>query len=129
MDKLTLRTALETALADQLGQYTLPNGYTIPAISVRPTGDHLPAGTTVTGVECVLLAEPTRTVLTQYQHPPVRLYWTVYLSDWSGSADFGSCLTALLSSWPGLKATASSTPLGQPPYHQLRVTIPTDARS
>lgn len=126
MELLTLRTQLETALANQLGQYRLHNGYTVPAICVRQTGDTLPAGTTVTGIECVLLAEPTRLVIPQYQSPPVMQTWTVLLVDWEGTADFTACLDSLLVTWPGLRATPAPTPAGQPPYHQIRVTIRTN---
>ena len=39
---LDIRNQIETLLVDQLGTYTLGNGATTPAISVREQGEPLP---------------------------------------------------------------------------------------
>lgn len=68
MDLLSLRTAIQSTLNSVLGTYTLANGATTQAISVRAPGESLPAGTTVTGLEVVIVREPELVAVRQYQN-------------------------------------------------------------
>ena len=48
------------AAKDELGQYTLANGVTTPAIAVRAESERLPTGTKATGLETVVIRYPKR---------------------------------------------------------------------
>jgi hypothetical protein len=123
---LSLRTALETTLVDALGTYTLANGMITPAIAVRGAGESLPAGTTVTGLECVILREPELEVIRQYGKEQAFSRWTVYLVDWSGDASLQTVAGRLLWSYPGSNAVTINVPRGVGPRSQMRVDIQTN---
>jgi len=89
MDLLTLREELETLLADELGVYTLANGITTPAISVRAVGELTPARTMVSGLECVIQKQPDLTPVRQYDPGPAFRRYTLYLISW-GSTDLSA---------------------------------------
>lgn len=126
MNLLTLRTALETTLVDVLGTYTLANGATTPAISVRATGDSLPAGTTVQGLECVILRDPEPIPIRQYSKQHAFSRWTLYLVDWDGDSSLQSIAGRLIWAYPGSNATAITVPRGVGPRHQMRVDLQTN---
>jgi len=59
VDLIGLRTAIETALSDELGIYVFPNGQTTPAIVLSMGTDTSPiVGTKAEGLECVLVFRP-----------------------------------------------------------------------
>jgi hypothetical protein len=126
MNVLSLRTALETTLVDVLGTYTLANGVTTPAIAVRAAGESLPAGTTVTGLECVILREPELVPVRQYQREHAFSRWTVYLVDWDGEASLQTVAGRLIWAYPGSNAVSITVPRGVGPRSQMRVDIQTD---
>lgn len=123
---LSLRTALATTLVDVLGTYTLANGVTTPAIAVRAAGESLPAGTSVSGLECVILREPELEVIRQYGTEHAFSRWTVYLVDWSGSASLQTVAGRLIWAYPGSNATRITVPRGVGPRSQMRVDIQTN---
>jgi len=126
MNVLSLRTALETTLVDVLGTYTLANGVTTPAIAVRAAGESLPAGTTVTGLECVILREPELVPVRQYRKEHAFSRWTVYLVDWDGEASLQTVAGRLIWAYPGSNAVSITVPRGVGPRSQMRVDIQTD---
>lgn len=126
MNVLSLRTALETTLVDVLGVYTLANGVTTPAIAVRAAGESLPAGTTVTGLECVILREPELVPVRQYRKEHAFSRWTVYLVDWSGETSLQTVAGRLIWAYPGSNAVSITVPRGVGPRSQMRVDIQTD---
>jgi hypothetical protein len=127
MDVLSLRTELETTLVDVLGTYRLANGATTPAISVRSTGDSLPAGTTVTGLECVILRDPELVPIRQYSKEPAFARWTLYLVQWTDEAvSLQDVAGRLLWAYPGSNAVSIRVPQGVGPRHQMRVDIQTN---
>jgi len=126
MNVLSLRTALETTLVDVLGTYTLANGVTTPAIAVRAAGESLPAGTTVTGLECVILREPELVTVRQYRKEHAFSRWTVYLVDWDGEASLQTVAGRLIWAYPGSNAVSITVPRGVGPRSQMRVDIQTD---
>lgn len=126
MDLLSLRTALETTLVDHLGTYTLANGVATPAISVRAPGESLPAGTTVNGLEVVIVREPELVPVRQYQHEQAFSRWTLYLVDWNGDASLQEVAGRLLWSYPGSNAVSINVPRGVGPRSQMRVDIQTN---
>jgi hypothetical protein len=126
MNVLSLRTALETTLVDVLGTYTLANGVTTPAIAVRAAGESLPAGTTVTGLECVILREPELVPVRQYRKEHAFSRWTVYLVDWDGDASLQTVAGRLIWAYPGSNAVTITVPRGVGPRSQMRVDIQTD---
>jgi len=126
MDLLSLRTAIETTLVDQLGTYRLANGASTPAISVRAPGESLPPGTTVHGLEVVIVREPELVPVRQYQNEQAFSRWTLYLVDWSGDASLQEVAGRLLWSYPGSNAVSINVPRGVGPRSQMRVDITTN---
>jgi hypothetical protein len=127
MNVLTLRTELETTLVDVLGVYRLANGATTPAISVRATGESLPAGTTVTGLECVIVRDPELVPIRQYSKEHAFSRWTLYLVQWSDEGvSLQEIAGRLLWAYPGSNATSINVPRGVGPRHQMRVDIQTN---
>jgi hypothetical protein len=126
MNLLSLRTELETTLVDVLGSYLLANGMSTPAISVRAVGESLPAGTTVTGLECVILREPELVPVRQYRQEQAFSRWTVYLVDWGGDAAMQDVAGRLIWAYPGSNAVSVTVPKGVGPRSQMRVDIQTN---
>lgn len=126
MDLLSLRTALETTLVDVLGSYTLANGVSTPAISVRAAGESLLPGTRVSGLECVIMREPELTVVRQYQKEQAFSRWTLYLVDWDGDNSLQDVAGRLLWAYPGSNAVSIRVPKGVGPRSQMRVDIQTN---
>jgi hypothetical protein len=126
MDLLSLRTELETTLVDVLGVYTLANGMTTPAMSVRAVGESLLPGTTVNGLECVIVREPELVAVRQYRKEQAFSRWTLYLVDWSGDASLQDVAGRLLWAYPGSNAVTINVPKGVGPRSQMRVDIQTN---
>lgn len=127
MNILSLRTELETTLVDVLGTYTLANGATTPAISVRDVGGSLPAGTHVTGLECVILREPELVPIRQYSKEHAFSRWTLYLVMWTETGvNLQEIAGRLLWAYPGSNAVSINVPQGVGPRHQMRVDLQTN---
>lgn len=124
MQLLSLRTSLETALVDVLGTYTLPNGATTSAISARAIGETLPAGTTVTGLEVVIIRDPNPVPATQYRNAPTFQRWVVTLVDWSSEYVLAEIAARLINAYPGARAETLVVPRGVGPASQVRLEIP-----
>lgn len=123
---LSLRSQLATALTSYLGTYTLANGSTTPAISVRAVGDSLPPNTRVTGLECVIVQEPELDPIRQYSKEHAFQRWTLYLVDWDGATALSTVAAKLLWLYPGSNATAINVPRNVGPRSQMRVDIQTN---
>lgn len=124
---LGLRSTLATLLASNLGTYTLANGATTPAISVRDLGERLSPGTTVSGVECVIVSEPELDPVRSYRQGKAQSVWTVYLVDWSGSTTkrLQEVAGKIVDRWPGSKAVTITPPPVGAPRSQMRVDVKT----
>ena len=85
MDLLTLREDLETLLVEELGEYTLSNGATTPAISVRSVGEAAPANTKVRGLECIISRQPNVNPISQYEPTFAFRNYTLYLVSWDST--------------------------------------------
>jgi hypothetical protein len=101
MDVLTLRTQIAAALADDLGTYTLLNGATTPAISVRPEGQRLAAGTTAAGLEVVILSEPRLSPVGAYLQQESIREFIVFLVGWDDTANTTLAAERLVYLFPG----------------------------
>lgn len=123
---LSLRTEVETTLVDVLGTYTLANGVTTPAISVRAAGESLPPNTTVQGLECVIVREPELEVVRQYKQEQAFSIWTLYLVDWNGDESLQEIAGRLIWAYPGSNAVTINVPRGVGPRSQMRVDIRTN---
>jgi len=125
MDLLTLREELETLLVDELGEYTLANGSTTPAITVRAIGEQSPANTKVTGLECIINRQPVINKIAQYV--PVNSFrsYTLYLVNWGG-VELADIAEQIMRGFP---MAVSSTiqqlqvPEGMGPRDQMRLTL------
>lgn len=125
MDLLSLRETLETLLADQLGTYTLANGVTTPALSVRAVGELSPANTTVTGLECVLQKQAQLRLVRQYAPNAIFRVFTVYLISWDGN-DLAPAAELVIGGFPSAviaDARVLSVPEGQGPQQQMRIEL------
>ena len=121
-----IRVQLATTLSDVLGTYRLANGATTPAIAVRAAGESLPPGTTVTGLEVVILKDPELVpVPRQYKQEVGGDQWTVYLVDWDGNTPLQTVAGRLIWAYPGTTATLITVPKGVGPGSQMRVDIQT----
>lgn len=126
MNVRDLRLQLEVTLASVLGTYRLSNGATTPAIAVRAWGESLPPGTTVEGLECLIIRDPEPVELTQYQHQVAFHRWTLFLVDWSGEAQLQDVAGRLLWAYPGSNAVTVTVPRGVGPRGQMRVELQTN---
>lgn len=121
-----LRVQLETTLVDVLGTYRLANGATTPAIAVRAWGESLPPGTTVTGMECLIVRDPQPTEVVQYKNQVAFHTWTLFLVDWTGNATLQDAAGRLLWAYPGSRAVVVQMPQGVGPRGQMKVELQTN---
>lgn len=126
MNVKDLRVQLEVTLVDVLGIYQLSNTATTPAIAVRGWGESLPPGTTVTGLEVVIIRDPEMVELIQYQKQVAFHRWTLFLVDWSGEIPLQAITGRLLWAWPGSNAVTINVPKGVGPRAQMRVDLQTN---
>lgn len=127
MDAATLRTQIAAALADDLGTYTLLNGETTPAISVRPEGEGIAAGTTAEGLEVVILAEPRLSPVGAYLQQDTRREFVVFLVGWDGTADITAAAEKLIYLFPGTEWQEIPIAKRVGPSNQARVIIQSTA--
>jgi hypothetical protein len=120
-----IRVQLETVLTDVLGTYRLANGATTPAIAVRAAGESLPPGTTVEGLEVVIVRDPEPVPVVQYRQETAGDRWTLYLVDWSGDTPLQTVAGRLIWAYPGSNAVLINVPRGVGPGAQMRVDLQT----
>lgn len=125
MDVLTLRQELESLLVDELGTYTLGNGTRTPAVAVRATGEGMPTGTRVSGVELIIRRNPDLEPINSYQREVALRRWRVYLVDWEGDGDLDRLGGKVLYAYPGAELQTVNVPEGAGPQHQVRIVITT----
>ena len=124
---LSLRGELATLLSSYLGTYTLANGATTPAISVRDQGGFLAPGTTVSGIECVIVTEPEPEPIRQYRLAHSFDLWTVYLVDWGGgNVKLATAAERIIWRYPNSETFPITVPQGRGPRHQIRVNVKTN---
>ena len=126
MNVKDLRVQLATTLSSVLGTYRLANGATTPAIAVRAWGESLPPGTTVTGVECIIIRDPDPIEVQQYQKQTAFHRWTLFLVQWSGTASLQDVAGRILWAYPGSNAVLVQVPQGVGPRGQMRVELQTN---
>jgi hypothetical protein len=126
MDILQLRTELETLLVNNLGVYTLANGAETPAIAVRAVGERSLPGTTVTGIELIIIRDPDLEPIDQYSSPAALRTWTLYLVDWDNNQDLEGPAARILEHYPSTTIAQVVVPEGVGPKHQLRLTVQTN---
>ena len=127
MDAASLRTQIAALLANDLGTYTLLNGATTPAISVRPEGDRLAAGTTAAGLELVILAEPRLSPVGAYLQQDAWREYFVFLVGWDDTADITAAAEKLIYNFPGTEWQEIPIAKRVGPTNQARVIIRSDA--
>jgi hypothetical protein len=101
MDAASLRSEISAALAGDLGTYTLLNGATTPAISVRPEGQRLAAGTVASGLEVVILSEPRLSPVGAYLQQEAIREFIVFLVGWDDTANTTAAAEKLVYFFPG----------------------------
>lgn len=125
MDVTVLRAQVEAVLSADLGTYTLANGETTPAISVRDPGKGLAPGTRVSGLEAVIYSVPEMLPVREYQSDNAIRAWSVYLVGWGDGVDMQTASASLLANFPGADVATLSVPEDIGPRNQMRVTIKT----
>lgn len=123
MDVITLRTQIETALADELGEYVLVNGRRTPAICVRSQGENLAPGTVAKGLECVIMRYPRQQQIRQYANVRAFDIYTVYLVDWGSSNGTNTAVRLLTDLYPQLVLDSIVTPRNAGPQYQIRLEL------
>ncbi|MCP4848505.1 MAG: hypothetical protein GY899_11225 [Verrucomicrobiaceae bacterium] len=123
MDLLALRNSLASELVSYLGTYTLGNGSTTPAIIVRDPGEGVTAGTSVSGLEVVLVSVPELIQELQYTDSPFVQNWTVNLIDWGGGS-IEQATALVQSGYPGTTAQIVSVVEDKGPRRQTQLSIP-----
>ena len=124
MDIAELRSAIEGALVAVVGTYTLANGTTTPAISVRAKGQPMAAGTNVDGLEAVIQRDPETTErVDQYRDMQSVYTWVVWLAEWGlSSASAAAAAALIVATIPG--AASAPVPLNTGgPLNMVRVEI------
>lgn len=129
MNVLTLRYLITQAIEDFIGTYRLGNGVETPAISVRAAGEGLTPGTTVTGLEVVIVTEPDLTPIRQYINEGALRDWTVFLVAWSDNAELSKAAAELIHAFPGSRAVTIRVPENIGPKNQMRVNITTNPKA
>lgn len=124
MNILQLRSEIADLLSDELGVYTLPNGATTPAISVRAEGEALPAGTTADGLEVVIIRDPDLTPILQYSEAGALKRWIIFLVVWNTYVEVEVAATLLIHAYAGSRVDTVPVPRGTGPLHQTRIVIP-----
>ena len=125
MNFRTLREDLETLLADDLGVYTLANGATTPAVSVRYAGQPSPAGTVVSGLELVIERNPRLRFPSVYDTPLAFKIFTLYLVGW-GDTDPTPAAEKITTFYPAAVVSSVANvdvPEGLGPQAQMRITL------
>lgn len=123
VDVLTLRAQIAAALAEDLGSYTLLNGETTPAISVRPEGQALAAGTVAAGLEVVILAEPRLSPVGAYLQQEAIREFIVFLVGWDDTAEITVAAEKLIRLFPGTEWQEIPINKRVGPTNQARVII------
>lgn len=124
MNVRQFRDALQATLSPALGSYQLPNGSSTPACSVRNWGDGPPAGTTVTGLEAIIIREPTPVPIRQYQGEQALNEWSCYLVNWTGGSNsLQAAVGTIIEAWPGTVASQIQVGQGVGPLAQVQLTI------
>lgn len=126
---LSLRADLADALEGLLGVYTLGNGATTPALSVRATGEAMAATTRVSGLEAIIIRDPSTTPIPSYQQQEAQQAWTVYLVDWSNSGVLGAAARKVVRRFPGTEVSDPMVPAGLGPTAQKRLIVRSTAPS
>ena len=127
MDVLILRSQIASVLSADLGTYTLANGETTPAISVCDDGYRTSAGTTVTGLEAVLISQPRLVPVREYQAQNAIREWTVYLLGWGSGVDLQEPAALLVAAFPGTDVRPVAVNGYQGAQNQMRLTIRTNS--
>ena len=118
-----VRRTLSLLLTDQLGEYTLSNAATTPAIAVRAESERLPTGTKVAGLEVVVIRYPEQTPVRQYLDEVSENFWTVWLVGWDNTAKLLEAASILLTSFPGTEFQQINVPKAWGPTNQVKVTL------
>ena len=118
-----IRRTLQMLLKDELGEYTLANGVTTPAIAVRAQSERLPTGTKAVGLEVVVIRYPEEEPVRQYLLEPLDDFWTVWLVGWDNTADLPTATQIVLTAYPGAEFQQISVPKSWGPPNQVKVTL------
>jgi hypothetical protein len=125
MNVLTLRSSITTALGAAIGTYTLANGSTTPAVAVRDRGEAVAPGTTVTGLEVVIVSQPSLLPVRQYTNYKAQQEWSVYLVAWTAGVDLEGAATTLLATFGNSDITTVTLSEGTGPRNEMQLSIRT----
>ena len=118
-----LRDDLQSLLTAVLGTYTLANGATTPAVTVRADADGLAAGTKVSGLELVINRHPVQDPVRQYLRETCAETWEVWLLAWSDAAQIREAAATIVKAYPGTTAQVITVPEGWGPKRQVKLDL------
>jgi hypothetical protein len=118
-----LRDDLQTLLGHQLGTYTLANGASTPAVSVRADSESLAAGTKVSGLEVVINRHPVQDPVLQYENEECEELWEVWLLAWNDAAPITDAAARVVKRYPGTTLQQITLPESWGPKRQVKITL------
>jgi len=118
-----LRDDIEILLQSFLGQYTLANGATTPAVSVRADSESIAAGTKVSGLEVVINRHPVQDPVRQYSDELCEELWEIWLVAWDTSVDITRAAARMVKRYPGTTLQQITVPEGWGPKRQVKLTL------
>ena len=119
---LDLRANLSNLLSSDLGTYTLANGATTPAISVRSVGEVRKTGAKVDGMELIIERDPDLIQVQTQNERPSLYQWTIWLVSWDETS-LAVAATKLVAAFTNLEAEPIAVPKGSGPSNQVRFTF------
>lgn len=118
-----LRDDLQVLLRSQLGTYTLANGVSTPAVSVRADSESLAAGTKVNGLEVVINRHPVQDPVRQYSEEECEELWEVWLLAWNDSTVITQAAARVVKRYPGTTLQQITLPESWGPKRQVKITL------
>lgn len=118
-----LRDDLQVLLQRHIGTYTLGNGVSTPAVSVRADSEGLAAGTKVSGLEVVINRHPNQDPVLQYGNQSCEELWEVWLLAWDDSVAITESAARVVARYPGTTLQQITLPESWGPKRQVKITL------
>ena len=126
MSGLLVRKQIEHLVADIVGEYTLPNYVTAPAIYVLEGTRELDPDLKIEGTEIIIEEMPSNVLGYLYSRNLVSKTYQLRLVQWSG-AELNAIADRLLGYYFGATITVQSVPEEMGPSKQALITIPSSS--
>lgn len=98
-----IRGKILEILKNDLGKYTFTNGSSVPALSVENNGKFPPPGTTVSGLECVIVPLNNSTVTSLCGSKNITYQSDILLKQWDDNSDVICAAEKLIANLPEIR--------------------------